>query len=56
MVPTLARYYDCNYGDTVVPLDWLFGTFVEASPSEIAAKKKKSAARVAADESALQEE
>ena len=25
-------YYDCNYGDTVVPLDWLFGSFIDAPP------------------------
>jgi len=36
-------YYDCNYGDTVVPLDWLFGSFIDAPPGtkKCAAAAKK---------------
>jgi sterol desaturase/sphingolipid hydroxylase (fatty acid hydroxylase superfamily) len=25
-------HYNCNYGDTVVPFDWLFGSFMAAPP------------------------
>ena len=27
-------HYNCNYGDTVVPLDWLFGSFMARPPAE----------------------
>lgn len=26
-------HFDCNYGDTVMPLDWLFGSFMSTPPS-----------------------
>ena len=31
-------HYDCNYGDTVMPLDWVFGTFMDAPPAKKGAK------------------
>ena len=26
-------HFDCNYGDTVMPLDWLFGSFMATPPA-----------------------
>lgn len=26
------RYFECNYGEATLPLDWLFGTFRDGLP------------------------
>ena len=46
VVHTVApkAHYDCNYGDTVVPLDWLFGSFIDAPPGSTKAAAAAAAA------------
>ena len=35
------RYFECNYGDTLVPLDRWFGTFHDGTPEAHAHMKKR---------------
>lgn len=42
------RYFECNYGGSVAPLDWLFGTFHDGSPAAHEAMQARMRARHAA--------
>lgn len=39
------RYFECNYGGSLAPLDWLFGTFHDGSPAAHAAMHARMRAR-----------
>lgn len=39
------RYFECNYGGSVAPLDKLFGTFHDGSPAAHEAMRERLRAR-----------